>query len=422
VGVDAIRRAGVATDQQILERLNPVWRAELTRVLPEAAAPGLPSASDDYLRLFESLAQLFEELARASRVLFVLEDVHWADEMSVRLLCFLTRRLACANVMLVATARGEELADAPALGRMLDDLERQQRLVRLALPPLSPTETTALVRHLAHVGLADTEVERLGERVWRATDGNPFLVIETMRALDEGREPSEGQRLPMTDRARRLITGRLERLSEAGRHLVDVAAVIGRDFEFGLLYRAARISAEEAASGLEELVRRRVLHGIGDRFDFTHDRIRETAHALLLAPRRRLLHGDIACALEDLYGEHMAEHVAALGRHWLEAEIWSKAASCLQRAGAAAATQSANREAAALFEQALRALDRHRGLPAGRSVRSTSGSSSSMHCWPSERRRGPRPVCAKPRCSPESSATGVAWRVLPPTSRQATGV
>ena len=355
--VDALRRAGVLAEQHVLESLKPVWRAELTRLLPEAAAPGLPPASEDYLRLFESVAQLLEQLARARPVLVVLEDVHWADEMTVRLLSFLTRRLADARVLLVLTARTEELADATTLHRVLDDLERQQRLVRLTPAPLSPGETTVLVRRLARVGTGEAEVERLGERVWTATEGNPFMVVETMRALDEGHEASEGQPLPMTDRLRRLIAGRLERLSERARQLADVAAVIGRDFEFVMLQRAARVDPDETACGLEELVRRGLVHGVGERFDFTHDRIRETAYARLLAPRRRLLHGDVACAMEELYGEYPAQHVAALGRHWFHAAVWTKAYPCLQRAGTAASAQSAHREAIAIFEQALQALE-----------------------------------------------------------------
>lgn len=355
--VDALRGAGVVTEQQVLESLKPVWRAELTRLLPEAAAPGLPPASDDYLRLFESVAQLLEQLAQAQPVLVVLEDVHWADEMTIRLLGFLTRRLVQARVLLVVTARIEEVSEAAMFRRVLDDLEQQQRVVGLTLAPLSPAETTALVRRLVRAGTGEAEVERLGERVWTATEGNPFMVVETMRALEEGQEASEGQRLPMTDRLRRLIAGRLDRLGERARHLVDVAAVIGRDFEFNLLQRAAGITAEEAASGLEELVRRRLVHGVGERFDFTHDRIREAAYARLLAPRRRLLHGDVAFAMEGLYGS-LADHVAALGRHWFQAAVWTKAYPCLKRAGMAASAQSAYREAVALFEQALRALDR----------------------------------------------------------------
>src|SRR2546430_12240627 len=87
--------------------------------------------------------------------------------------------------------------------------------------------------------------------------------------------------------------------------LVAVAAVIGREFDFPLLQRAADLGEAEAAEGAEELVRRRVLHGVGECFDFTHDRIREVAYAGLLAPRCRLLHRRVAEAIEAVYAGNL---------------------------------------------------------------------------------------------------------------------
>src|SRR5262249_56193676 len=85
----------------------------------------------------------------------------------------------------------------------------------------------------------------------------------------------------------------LARLGDSAERLVAIAAAIGRDFDFELLRRAASADAETAAVGLEELVRRRMLHGSGESFDFTHDRIREVAYGRLLPARRPLLPGRI---------------------------------------------------------------------------------------------------------------------------------
>jgi predicted ATPase len=83
--------------------------------------------------------------------------------------------------------------------------------------------------------------------------------------------------LPLSERVRQVIAGRLDGLSERGRRLAAVAAVIGREFESGLLERAADLNASETADGLNELVRRRVLRETRAGFDFTHDRTREVA-------------------------------------------------------------------------------------------------------------------------------------------------
>lgn len=131
----------------------------------------------------------------------------------------------------------------------------------------------------------------------------------------------------------------------------------GDEFEFGLLQRAAELTDREAADGVEELVRRRVLRGAREGFDFTHDRIREVAYSQLLPSRRKFLHGHVADALEDLYEGNLEPHFPALGHHCWEAEVWDKALTHLRRAGMQAAARSAHRQAAGYFERALRALE-----------------------------------------------------------------
>ena len=161
---------------------------------------------------------------------------------------------------------------------------------------------------------------------------------------------------------REVTASRLERLSDRERRLTAVAAVIGREFEFALLQRAAGMDELEAADGLEELVRRRIVHDVSERFDFVHDRIRELAYSEVLPPRRRLLHGAVGQALEELYAQNLEPHYAALGTHYRAGDVWPKALTYLRLAGAQSVTRSAYREAVAYFEQALAALER---LPEG---------------------------------------------------------
>jgi len=91
-------------------------------------------------------------------------------------------------------------------------------------------------------------------------------------------------------------------------------------------------------------------------FGFTHDRIREVVYGGLLPPRRKLLHGDVAVALEALTAGALDPPAGALGLHYRHAEVWDKAVSYLRQAGLKALARSSNREAVAYFEQALTAL------------------------------------------------------------------
>jgi DNA-binding SARP family transcriptional activator len=107
--LDALRAAGVARDEALLETVGPVWRAELARLLPEVGAPPPPAAiGADTLRLFEGVARLIAAQAVRRPLLLVLEDLHWADDTSLQLLAFVARRVAAWPVLLVVTAREEE--------------------------------------------------------------------------------------------------------------------------------------------------------------------------------------------------------------------------------------------------------------------------------------------------------------------------
>lgn len=357
--VDALRTGRVISDEQMVEALGPVWRLELARLFPELGGPGLPAAGapEDYLRLFEALAQLLGRVAARRPLLLILEDLHWADEMSLRLLAFLGRRVSAWPALIVATAREEEFAGAPIFHGFLQDTTRDQSPLKMVLPALSCQDTVTLVRALARPGDTESSVATLGEKVWTASGGNPFVIVETMRALQEGmgpHEPPHGLRVP--DRVREVIVARIQRLSERSRHLVAVAAVIGREFDFALLQRAAEFGEAEAAEAVEDLVRRRVLHVVGERFDFTHGRIQGVAYDHLLPPRRKLLHGLVAKSFEDLYAENLESHYAALAVHTREAGMWGKALAYFRLAGTQAAARSAHREAVACFEHALDAM------------------------------------------------------------------
>jgi len=361
--VDALRGGGVSQEAETLQDLAPVWRAELSRLLPEVSAPGLPAPSDDLLRLFESVAQLVERLTTQGPVALVLEDLHWADEMSLRLFAFVTRRTRTGPALIVATAREEELASAPVLQRVLDEVTTESHVMRMLLSALSRADTAALVRSLARRGSDETLIARLSERMWAASGGNPFIIVETMRAFDDGAVTEPTSSLPLPERVRQVIAGRLERLSQRGQQLAAVAAVIGREFEFPVLQIAAGLGVRDAAEGVEELVRRRVLHGLGERLDFTHERVREVVRDRLLAPHRKFLHGQLTKAIEEVYAENLEPHYAALGLHCSESEIWGKAATYLRQAGIQAVARSAYSEAVAFLTQALGALRR---LPATR--------------------------------------------------------
>src|SRR5262249_34275640 len=183
----------------------------------------------------------------------------------------------------------------------------------------------------------------LEERIWQASRGNPFIIVETLRALDaEMLASGAGAALPVATAVRDLITRQIDRLSEAAQRIATAAAVIGQELDFALLPEVADLDEERAAEAVEELVRRRLLRAVGARFELAHDRIRQIVYEQILPPRRSLLHRRVAAALATLYADDLAPHVTALAMHYRLGGAWSEAAEFLERAGLAAAAHSAH--------------------------------------------------------------------------------
>jgi DNA-binding SARP family transcriptional activator/tetratricopeptide (TPR) repeat protein len=370
--VDACRGAEITADEEILGALHPTRRAELTRLLPEASVAGLPPAGDGALPLFESVAALIEQVAARQPLLLVLEDLHWADEMSLRLVAFVSRRIPAWTALLIVTVREEELAGGSMIRRSVEDLSRAPHGTPVVLSPLLRPDTALLVRALTRVGSDGSTVAHVEERVWAMSEGNPFVAVEAMRALDreslsDGAR-DEGAAVSLPASVRDIVARRLDRLAARSQQLAAVAAVIGRGFDFALLHAASGMPERDAAEAVDEMVRHRVLQAVGNELDFAHDRIREVAYGRLLPPRRRLLHRAVAGALETRGSgpghatvvparDRLVEPIEQLVHHALRGELWDKAVQYLRQAGTKAAARSALHDARACFVQALDALE-----------------------------------------------------------------
>jgi len=113
--INALRSGRVTRDRQLLDTLTPLHRAALGHVFPEVGAASTPAGGFDFLRLFEAITELIQGSAARRPLLVVLEDLHWADEMSLRLLPFPCRQLREDAVLVLVTLREGEPALTPVL-------------------------------------------------------------------------------------------------------------------------------------------------------------------------------------------------------------------------------------------------------------------------------------------------------------------
>jgi DNA-binding SARP family transcriptional activator len=364
--VEALRAGHALSAMRELAASSP-RRAELVRLVPALAGNDAPPpiTREGHLRLFESLDAVLGTLARDQPLLVVLEDLQWADEMSLRLLAFVARRLVERPILLVASTRDEDLAEAPPLTGLLAELTVLPHVDHLVLGALSASATATLVRALARAGSNAARLADAVSRVWSLSEGNPLVIVETMRALRDGRLPdAAGVELPR--RVRELIAARLSRLSQRAQELARVASAFTREFEFPVLQRAAGLSRRETAEAVEELVRRRVFDAVGERFDFTHARLRQAVYQALLAPHRQALHAAVGEAVEAVYAGRLEEVYDRLVHHFSHADDPGRAATYRIHLADKVARSYALEEAVRLLQDGLADSER---LPAARSSR-----------------------------------------------------
>ena len=342
--------------------------AEVRELIPDVGTP--PTIDDPQaarFRLFDGIAGFLKRASDTQTLVVVLDDLHWADEGSLRLLEFVAREVADARLLLIGTYRDVELSRRHPLSQTLAELTRERLFERIVLRGLNSEDVADFIE--ATWGAAPPAA--LVSAVHAQTEGNPLFVTEVVRLLAQEGELTPKQlsgdeswsiRIPKG--VREVIGRRLDRLSDACNEALAVASVIGREFGLDQLQRLLKeYSEDRLVELLDEALAARLIEeatGVIDRYQFTHTLIQETLADELSLTRRVRLHARIAEALEALYGEHADQHAAELAHHFGQAQTLlgpDKFVRYSQVAGEAALAASAHEQALAHFDRALAAKD-----------------------------------------------------------------
>jgi len=344
-----------------LMRLDPAWLTDVARLSagilaarPEVPAPEGQLESWQRLRFFEALVQAFKA---AAPLVLVLDDLQWADGDTIEWLHYFVRSAADARCLVAGTVRAEEEQDNLPLQRILRQLERDNLLAVIPLGPLDRTATAQLAGEVAEHPLDETSLAR----TFRETEGHPLFIIERGRMESAG---AGGPDRETPSQVQAVVAARLSLLSDDARAAAEVAAAIGRDFPFEILSAATDLEEAALVRALDELWRRHIVRVQADqRWDFSHDRIREVAYGGIGPARRRLIHRRIAQEMERLYADRLDDVSASIAAHLDQAGHSARAIPFLERAAAVATRVSAGEEAIRCLTQAVALIEK---LPAGR--------------------------------------------------------
>lgn len=269
---------------------------------PRSAEPmSAAAAGDAQFRLFEAVARCLGRMAAGRSVLVVLDDLHWADEPSLRLLGFLARALAAEPVALIGAYRDTEAS--PELHKIAGQAQQ------LALVGLSPDDVGALASELAGTPLPPQVVAQL----WQRSGGNPFFVRELVRLLQA--QGSWHQPAPIPASVAETLRRRLARLSTECVQLLEWAAVAGRDIDAGLLAHGAAAGREPTVMSLLDEARRAGVIAGTSPSRFTHDLYREAIIDGLSSTARTAINLSVGRALQARSGPaaRVAAHLLAAG-------------------------------------------------------------------------------------------------------------
>jgi class 3 adenylate cyclase/tetratricopeptide (TPR) repeat protein len=372
------------TEQDSLQTIGEKVKTKVL-ALDEALAPTLPALlalldapvndpawqtldpSERRRRMLDGVRYLLLREARQQPLLLIFEDLHWIDGETQAVLDSLVESLPAARILLLVTYRPEfqhgwsgktynqlrlDALAGESGGRLLDAL-------------LGDDPTLASLKQLL------------------VNQGNPFFLEETVRTLVETKalegssgsyrltRPIEAIQVPATVQV--ILASRIDRLSLEDKHLLQIAAVVGRRVPFSLLRAVGDLPDDALRGGLDRLQAAQFVYETGLfpdlEYSFKHAITQEVAYGSILQDRRRELHAQIVSSIETLHHNRLGEQIELLAHHALRGELREKAVSYLFQSGAKAARRSAllkakllppqhaPRIARALYEQALAQLE-----------------------------------------------------------------
>ena len=338
---------------------------ELRRRVPELPQPDPGDPETDRYRLFEAVAGLLAEISSAVPVLIVLDDLQWADRPTLLLLRHLARSPHNTRVSIMGAYRDVDRW-SEGFSAALAGLRRERLMVQLDVGGLGEAEAMELVR----LRVGGTPSLELMRALYRETEGNPFFIEEIARHLSDFGVRSQDagardlERVGLPDDIRDVIGRRLERLAPSSIEWLRVAAVIGRDFDAGLLERVLGFDEDQFLAALEDaLDAGLVAEAPGDpgRYSFAHALIRETLYEGMSSARRARVHRRVGAALESAPAHPDESQIGALALHFTRAAEPEDAERAIRyglQAGEQATAMLANEEAAAHYARALEVLDR----------------------------------------------------------------
>jgi adenylate cyclase len=331
---------------------------------PDAWAPvllhllGIPEGTDPVTaldpearkaRTLMAVTQLCLHGSRPQPLILEIEDLHWIDASSEECLTALVERMAGAAILVLVTYR-------PGYRPTWVD---KSYATQVSLQPLTPPDSLRVVHAVLPAAAQTTP---LVPQLLAQAEGNPFFLEELARTVVEQGADASSPTVPDTVQA--VLTARMDRLPATAKHLLQAAAVIGKDVALPLLQAVTEVPEEALDRDMRYLQAAEFLYEtyapIAPVYTFKHVLTQEVAYHALVRRERQRYHAHIAQVLEAQFPEVAEAQPELLAYHYTEAGRGAQAVSYWHRAGQRAVARSANVEAINHYTKGLEVLQ---GLP-----------------------------------------------------------
>jgi serine/threonine protein kinase len=271
------------------------------------------------LRNFEALSELLRYCAMyLEGFVILLEDLHWADNLSIQFLEYLSRNVADKDIFICGVSRKEELAENLILKKITTHLKREGYLTVVELRPLT---FKSLYSFLDSTITRESNSSALVRYLMEKTGGNPFFVEEIMRTLLQKTGTHVGKKVDVDDVRRISIPGtveeivikRLKGLSRNSQKILEFAAILLKGFRYDMIKHLTRMDDTELLKALWDLKRRQILIEEDNRYQLYHASLSEALQKRLSIRKQRMLNYQAGKTLEHLHKkalDHVAEDIA----------------------------------------------------------------------------------------------------------------
>jgi serine/threonine protein kinase/Tfp pilus assembly protein PilF len=314
------------------------------------------------LRNFEALYELISYCAmKFGTLIILLEDMHWADDLSIQFLEYLGHNVATINIFICATFRVEESKRHPHIKKMIASSSDENCFTHIELNPL---KFKKLYSFLDSIITPESNCTELAKYLMEKTGGNPFYAEEIMRTWLHAKKVVIGERIDieelkkvsLPEKIEDVFFKRIEELDQNCKKVITFGAILVKDFSYDMIKRLTDFEDSELTKALWELKRRRILIEEDDRFKFYHAILRDTLNRRLSKQEKIALNFRVGYTIAFINKKNLGSVIEDLAYHYLQARDRKKGVLFGLQAAEKCSTIFANEQAIQFYKDVLELL------------------------------------------------------------------